>query len=82
MCTNVNIGADDFDTVGELRAKLGCDLVHNGEPNSPECCLCGVDVPASAKRAGYRSRRNPFGYSLWLPKPKTKRPENPSPWPM
>lgn len=77
MCTSVSIGHEYFETVGELRAKLGALVLHDEswEPESPECCLCGVDVRASANAAGYCARKNPFGYTLYKRQPRAKHPD-------
>jgi hypothetical protein len=52
MCAEVIIDKEHFETVGELKAKLG-ELVYDGEPYGDEYCLCSVDKEATAKLHGY-----------------------------
>jgi len=58
MCTDVVVhrknGEKVCRTQGELAAEIGCDniVLESGATLCPELCLCSLDGPATAKRAG------------------------------
>lgn len=56
MCVQVNVRGEWVDTVGDLRAALGCEVQANrfcpDRPEFSEWCLCLVDMPATLDAAG------------------------------
>ena len=74
MCTTVFTDDTEIWTVGKLRELLGHDNVIADEPStkaftlveplSDGDCLCWVDVPASAEKAGWVAEHDDFGYRL------------------
>jgi hypothetical protein len=66
MCTLVFTDDETIRSVAELRYLLGSKNIvsKTEEPLSPSECLCWVDVPASAEKAGYVAEHDDFGYRL------------------
>ena len=74
MCTTVFTDDGEIRTVGKLRKLLGHDNVIADEPSTEAFtlvepledgdCLCWVDVPASAEKAGWVAEHDDFGYRL------------------
>jgi hypothetical protein len=72
MCTTVFTDEKDIWTVKQLRKLLGAenvveDVSFNEMPRRPledDECLCWVDVPASAEKAGWIAEHDDFGYRL------------------
>ena len=58
MCMTVHIDGDERSTVAELVKAIGRDnvVMDNGAPPRDQdfrFCLCGTNLPESARRAGY-----------------------------
>lgn len=69
MCTEAVIRRDGKEegaqTVGQLRA-LGFDPVAAFDSvDHDDFCLCGVDLYATAKAAGYRARKAAWNMGYW-----------------
>jgi hypothetical protein len=67
MCTEVIVEGKPCDTIGQLEAAIGGRVVlerPNSECFGPECCLCVVDIEASAAMHGFSLTRSddPFIY--------------------
>ena len=65
MCTLVFTEDKTIKTVRELCKLLGTHLAHNCvKPLADGDCLCWVDVPASAEKAGWIAEHDDFGFKL------------------
>lgn len=66
MCTEIVVIPDrSIDTVGELAEFVGgASQIVTDEVLLPEYCLCGVDVPETLRRAGYKPVKTPYGYEI------------------
>ena len=77
MCTAIYVDGREIDSMAALRALVGCDnLVIRGPGKYPpdiidmtECCLCPVDVEATAAKAGYACEYDGCGDYVWTPPP-------------
>ena len=58
-------GLEYIESDGELRAKWNVEpvysLLYDGLDRNPKGCLCPVDIPATAKRAGVTIQKNDHG---------------------
>lgn len=67
MCTEVIVEGSHCETIGQLEKAVGGELVIES-PNrghfGPECCLCVVDIDATAAKHGFSVARSndPFVY--------------------
>lgn len=68
MCTEVLVEDAYCDTIGQLQAAVGGELVIDSPNRShfgPECCLCVVNIEATAEKHGFKLTRSndPFIYA-------------------
>lgn len=74
MCTTVLIGDRRIETVGEMRAILGRDVIVGegygaGWVPDDNNCLCCLDMKATAEAAGYVVDWDEWGETLFVASP-------------
>lgn len=66
MCVSIEIDGEKVEDMEALIEKVGVDNVINQDGSPPEendeFCLCGVDIIATAERAGYVAIRENYGF--------------------
>lgn len=66
MCVSIAINGEQVDDMEALIKKVGAENVVNQDGSPPEendeFCLCGVDIMATAEKAGYIAARETYGF--------------------
>ena len=77
MCTCIEVDGREIDSMAALRALVGADRIVVARPDLYEpdiveaasCCLCPVDIEATAAKAGYACECDGWGDYVWTPPP-------------